>query len=251
VNQGSNNQQDTIKLTGFFRTIRKSPGRAIRLRMFFATFLCVGTIATVTVLSASSAQARVNEDAIFEMSLGGGFALPVGDFSNYWDTLGARNGFELDFSGGYFLTANLSLGLAVEYAQFSVNNPLNLQKLQKYRLYTLGAYGKYFTGLDSKISPYLRVQGGLTIPNFSAPLERIPGKAFRESQFEVGFDGLIGLGARISTSDWGGIFLEAAYRYTKVNGNTSTFEGELLTLPADVTHIQITAGIGFDFGPKQ
>jgi len=87
------------------------------------------------------------------VSLGGGLAIPVSDFSNYWDTLGAKNRFDLDFSGGYFLTPNLSLGLAVEYGQFSVDNALNPQK---YRLYTLGAYGKYFIGLDSKVSPYLR-----------------------------------------------------------------------------------------------
>jgi len=219
-----------------------------RSGMSFGALLCAGTIATIAALGTPTAQAGVNEDAIFEVSLGGGLAIPVSDFSNYWDTLGAKNGFDLDFSGGYFLTPNLSLGLAVEYGQFSVDNALNPQK---YRLYTLGAYGKYFTGLDSKVSPYLRVQGGLTIPNFSAPLEQTPGEAFRESEFSAGFDGLIGLGARISTSDWGGIFLEAAYRYTKASGNTSSFGNERLVLPADVTHIQLTAGIGFDFGPKQ
>lgn len=235
MNQRNISQQGANKLNKFFNSIRPQ----------VLALLCV---AAVVALSVSPTRAGVDEDAIFEMSIGGGFAIPVGDFNDYWDTLGARTGLELDFSGGYFLTPNLSIGVAFEYAQFSIDNPNNPQH---YRLYTFGGYGKYFSGLDSRVSPYLRVQGGVTIPNFSSPLVMTPGAAFRESQFDVAFDGLIGVGARISTSDKGGIFFEAAYRFTPLAGATSSFGNEPLTLPGDVSHIQLTAGIGFDFGPKQ
>ncbi len=224
---------------------KRASKRAGVVRSYLLAIFCASCLVA---LGATPSQAGVAEDAIFEVSLGGGLAIPTGGFSNYWDSLGAKSGYELDLSGGYFLTPNLSIGLAFELAQFTIDNPINPQH---YRLYTLGLYGKYFSGLDSKVSPYLRVQSGITIPNFSAPLAANPGKAFHESQFSPAFDALIGLGARISTSDGGGIFLEASYRFTKLGGNTSSFESETLVLPGDVSHIQLTIGFGFDFGPKQ
>ncbi len=235
MDQRNNIQQDADKLSSFFNSIR------IRV----LAFLCVGVVAALNV---SPVHAGVAEDAIFEGSIGAGFAIPSGGFSNYYDTLGANTGLELDFSGGYFVTPNLSLGVAFEYAQFSVDNPNNPQH---YRFYTFGVYGKYFTGLDSKVSPYLRVQGGLTIPNFSAPLTMSPPDTFAETQFEVGFDGLIGVGARISTSSKSGIYLEADYHFKQISGATGNFGDEILTLPGDAAYIQLNMGIGFDFGPKQ
>jgi Outer membrane protein beta-barrel domain len=245
VNQRNYNQPGNSRRSIDQRKANRLTGFLSSFRCYLLAGLCAGAMVA---LSAPQSQAEVDEDAIFEVSLGAGMAIPTGEFSNFWDTLGAKSGFELDLSGGYFVTPNISIGVAFELAQFSIDNPNNPQH---YRLYTLGAYGKYFAALDSRVSPYVRVQGGITIPNFSAPLADNPGKAYHESQFDPSFDGLIGLGARISTSENGGIFLEAAYRFTRVSGATAVFEGETLTLPNDISHIQLTIGFGFDFGPKQ
>ncbi len=235
MEQHNNSQQDANMSNRFFN--------AIRLQVM--ALLCAGAVVAISV---TPAQAGIDEEALFEVSFGAGFAIPVGGFSDFWDTLGAKTGLEMDISGGYFVTPNLSLGLAFEYSQFSIDNPANPQR---YRFYSIGVYGKYFTGLDSKVSPYIRVQGGLTLPNFSAPVTIDPPKIFDEIEFSAKIDALIGIGARISTSSKSGVYFEAAYRYKPIGGSTGNFGSEIIELPSDAPYIHLTAGIGFDFGPKQ
>lgn len=203
------------------------------------------------VLFPLQAAAEIHEDAKFEISIGGGLSISVDDFKNNFQfapptnssgNVNAENGFHVTASGGYFLLDQLSIGVSFSYSQFGIDTTVSLFK---YRLYSFGVYGKYHFTYESRVTPYVRVQGGIAVPNFNTPLRTV-GFDFRENGYGISPEGLISLGARISTSEWGGLFLEVGYRYSNVAGSQTSFKQEQYELPADVAQVQISAGFSFD-----
>ncbi|MFQ5607487.1 MAG: outer membrane beta-barrel protein [Candidatus Zixiibacteriota bacterium] len=193
--------------------------------------------------------AEIHEDALFEVSIGGGLSVPVDDFkefrfADFNGDLGAGNGFHVDASGGYFLLDQLSIGVSLAFSQFGIDNPATDLK---YRIYSVGAYGKYHFGYESRVTPYIRLQAGIAVPNFSTPL-RTPGLAFRENPYDLRAEARASLGARISTSEWGGFFIEAGVRYSDVAESESDFKQEIYEIPVDAAQFQLTAGFSFDIG---
>lgn len=199
-------------------------------------------------LAARQATAEIHEDAKFELSLGGGLAVPADDFkSNYRfagepGNLGAKSGYHYTVSGGYYLLDKLSVGVNFTYSQFDVDS---IGIAFKYRLYSIGMYGKYHFTYENRITPYVRVLAGIAVPNFNTPLRTV-GLEFRENGYSIKPEGLISIGARISTTEWGGFFFEVGYRYSDVAGARTSFKQESYELPADVAQIQISAGFSFD-----
>ncbi len=199
------------------------------------------------------ASAEIHEDAKFELSFGGGISIPVDDFKNNFEfapptnftgKVNAENGYHIGASGGYFLFDQLSVGVNIAYSQFDIDRAITAFK---YRLYSFGVYGKYHFTYEGRVTPYVRVQGGIAVPNFSTPLRTV-GLGFRENGYGISAEGLVSLGARISTTEWGGFFLEVGYRYSDVAGSSTSFKQETYELPADVAQVQISAGFSFDIG---
>lgn len=205
------------------------------------------------VLFPLQAAAEIHEDAKFEISIGGGLSIPADDFksnfqfaapTNSSGDVSAESGYHFGGSGGYFLLDQLSIGVSFSYSEFGIDTSVTRLK---YRLYSFGVYGKYHFTYETRVTPYVRLQGGIGVPNFSTPLRTV-GFDFRENGYGVSAEALISLGARISTSEWGGFFLELGYRYSDVAGSQASFKQELYELPADVAQVQISAGFSFDLG---
>ena len=202
-------------------------------------------------LVARQAAAEIHEDAKFELSLGGGLAVPADDFksnyrfaptNNFTGNLAAKTGYHFTVSGGYYLLDKLSVGLNYSYSQFDIDPAITSLK---YRVYSIGMYGKYHFTYENRITPYVRVLAGIAVPNFNTPLRTV-GLGFRENGYGIKPEGLVSLGARISTTEWGGFFFEVGYRYSDVAGARTSFKQESYELPADVAQIQISAGFSFD-----
>lgn len=231
--------------------IQLSEKRARHSAQRYLTRLAALILFSGSALVSQQASAGIHEDAMFEVSFGVGISIPADDFKNNFEfapptnfigEVNAESGKHLTVSGGYFLFDQLSVGVSFAYSQFDIDPAITNFK---YRLYSFGLYGKYHFSYESRVTPYLRVQGGIVVPNFNTPLRTV-GLGFRENGYGLSGEGLVALGARLSTSDWGGFYLEVGYRYSDVAGSQTSFKQETYELPADVAQVQITAGFSFD-----
>ena len=107
------------------------------------------------VLTATPARAAIQEDAIFEVSLGGGLSVPSGDLSDYTfldETLQTATGYQFYAAGGYFFTDLLSVGLGLSYTEYGMDAPaLANSSGMKFRFYTASIYGKYPEGIPVRV----------------------------------------------------------------------------------------------------
>lgn len=240
-------------------TARPSPAKQIICKQAISQqsnrglplLVLLGAIAVTTLAPSENLQARIHDDAAFEVSIGGGPSIPTSDFSSFHaDTLGAKSGYQFGVSVGHFVTDLLSLGVGFNYSESKVVSGATPENLLHYRLYSGGVYAKYHFGYSKKVTPYVRLQANVSAPDFTTPLTT-PGLSYRENSYDLSLGVVASLGARISTFEWGGIFVEAGYRYISTAGKGTSFKQIDYVIPADVSQIEISAGFSFDIGPKQ
>lgn len=229
--------KDSSKETGLFSKRRTA--------ILIAAVAC--TLAVT--LAPAQSKAEIHEDALFEFSLGAGLSFASGDLSDFYnnsDTLGADGGFNLHASAGLFVSDLMTVGLALDFNQFGLqHDTTNFH----HRFYSVNGYLKYHFGYEAKATPYIRLQAGLVFPNMATPLGTA-GRGLRELSYDPALTFSAALGTRVSTSEWGGLYLELAYRMMKVKDKSESFDRIEYMLPSDAPMIQLTAGFSFDIGPK-
>ncbi len=181
----------------------------------------------------------------YEVSVTGGLSMPSGSLKNWNDSMGAKTGFDVGGSGGYFINDRISVGGYFSYVQF----PMEKYKLH-YKFYDIGGYAKYaFTG-DSKLEPYLKVKAGVEFAKFATWIGP-NGTRLRELSYGAGLAMAIFAGAVYYTSDYGGVFVEAGYNFAKLKNNSVENGGVKYHLKDNINYLNIRAGLSVFFGPEQ
>lgn len=190
--------------------------------MFRKTALLIGALAMMVL--ASQAQAADP----WRISIGGGLAVPVGDFST--DLSGSSPGF--DASLGYTVgpsidyRVNQQFGIGVD-GFFASNNikkeDRDLIRTQapadpafdlKYTQVGGGVHGTYWFPMQySPMSPY--IVGGIGLTNFKAKTES-NNSTLAGEQSKTGFSGRAGLGAAFKASEVVSLGLEGDYNFVSL-----------------------------------
>jgi len=187
----------------------------------------------------------------FEVMMFGGFGLPMGEFSDYNDSLGAKTGLNFGMSGGYFLNDRICLGGYFHYTQFGLEEPegLDLSDMH-YKMYNAGLYLKYaFTG-ESNFEPYIKLSAGANFAKFATwvgpELKRM-----REVSYDPGLSSALSAGFVYYTSEWGGLSLEASYHFDPLQANEGDYFGQTFAIFEDLNYLRINAGVTVFFGPEE
>lgn len=212
-------------------------------------FLIIGLV----VVLASGALAQDDEyyvKDVMEVNFFGGIGIPTGDISNYSDTAGAGNGFNLGFDAGYFITFDWVAGLDFTYTQFPVEKTANAEGLH-HRLYSPSLYLKYYFNGGSDWIPYLKVHAGIDFPKFATFVTSTKGNRYREISFDPVFAYGIGAGLFKYTSDFSGLFVEVNYHRAISKDATATFEDVDYKFNDNLATVDVHGGIRILIGPSQ
>lgn len=229
----------------------------------FTWFLVVSLVAVMSAGVMAQDDDEESEKDFIEVAIFGGGAMPMGGLSDWTisnettgsDELGAQFGWDLGFDVGHFLTTNLVLGLNVTYAQFGIESDEPAVAAMRHQLIGPAAYLKYYFSGESNLMPYIKGQVGVDIVKFTTRVmdPNLDNGSFeyRELSYRPGLSFSFGGGLFYYTHDYGGLFLEAAYRTALTSGVTSTYEGIDYPFGETAGVIDIHAGIKVFFGTDE
>ncbi|UCD94582.1 MAG: outer membrane beta-barrel protein [Candidatus Zixiibacteriota bacterium] len=181
----------------------------------------------------------------FEVTLNGGLTNPTSALTDWKDSLGAKLGFHLGGSGGFYFTNRICTGLYFSFAQMGMEGDWE----RNFKSYDFGGYLKYAFAGESNFEPYLKLSGGAVWPKYPIWVSPAQNK-LREQSFDPGF-GMAGyLGLLYYTSDYGGIFFEFGYHNDFLDGTETDYQGEIYTIEDDISYMDFRAGITVFFGPE-
>jgi hypothetical protein len=222
-------------------SLRKIEGRlmkSLRLLLILTAFAALSISAL--------AQEEEGRWRNFEVTLDGGLTMPSGALSDWKDSLGAKLGFHLGGSGGFYFTDRICAGLYFSYTQLGLEGDWD----RHFKSYDFGGYLKYAFAGESNFEPYLKASAGAVWPKY--PMWVTPAQnKLREQSFdpELGLAGYIGL--LYYTSDYGGLFLEFGYHNDFLEGTETDYQSEIYTIEDNVSYMDIRAGITVFFGPEE
>jgi outer membrane protein with beta-barrel domain len=214
-----------------------------------------GLLISVILLLALSISAYAQDDdeddykwRNFELNIVGGLSLPSGGTSDWYDSLGAKTGFNVGLSGAYFLTNNIGIGAYFTYTRFGVDDA-KIENNLSHHLYDAGLYFKYaFTG-ESSWEPYLRLNAGVLFPKFATWVGEEKTQ-LRELSYDPALSLGIYAGLMFYTSDYGGVYLEAGYHNDITDGIKGEYASEKLNFNDNTNYIEIRGGVSVYFGPE-
>ena len=191
-----------------------------------------------------------DEKDVLEVNVGAGLGLPMGAIKDWKDTLGAKSGPAGIFHVGYFLSANLVLGVNFTFDQFGIDSSdPNLK--QHHRLYSPGLYLKYHFFGTSDLVPFVELDAGADFVKFSTHVYDNGDPKYRELGYQPGFALGLAAGVHYYTSDFGGLFLQAGYHHGFTKNLTKTYGGNEYTFGENLNLLTLTAGIQVFFGSGQ
>jgi hypothetical protein len=174
--------------------------------------------------------------------------------------LGAEMGFNFGIEVGYFLTANMVLGLNVTASQYTIDpdvpneNDLPAIESRHHRIYSPSLYLTYYFSGESSLVPYVKGSAGIDVVKFTTRVYDLNegGDEYRELSYDPGFAFGVGGGLFYYTHDYGGLFLEVNYRH----GLTSDVESDYGTRGPYVfgeaaSLLNVNAGIKVFFGSDE
>jgi len=194
-----------------------------------------------------SAMAQEDEDEEkwrnFEVTLIGGLNFPMSDFKDWTDSLGAKTGYNIGLSGGYYLTERFSFGAYFAYSAHG----MEIYDLN-YKLYDIGGYLKYAFSGESNFEPYFKVSAGAVIPKFATWVTQD-----RNLLRELSYDPTLSLGVYAGflyyTSDFGSLYLELGYHNDMTEDVEGEYASETIKLASKINYLQLRTGITVFFGP--
>ena len=196
-----------------------------------------------------------------EVAIYGGGAIPMGGLSEWTisnettgtENLGAKFGWDVGFDIGHFLTTDMVLGINVTYAQFGIDNNTPELASMCHRLIGPAAYLKYYFSGESNLMPYVKGQVGVDVVKFTTRVwdQNVGAYEYRELSYKPGFAFSLGGGLFYYTHDYGGLYLEAAYRTALTKDVVGDYEGLEYTFGETAAIIDIHAGITVFFGSDE
>ncbi|MBN2226556.1 MAG: outer membrane beta-barrel protein [candidate division Zixibacteria bacterium] len=207
-------------------------------------FIALALVLALSVAAMAQEDEEEEKWRDFEVTLIGGGSLPMGDFKDWSDTLGANFGFTVGLAAGYYFTERFSAGLYFTYSDHGTDN-YDLG----YKMYDIGGYLKYaFTG-ESNWEPYVKLSGGALAPKFATWVT-----PDRNLLRELSYDPAISLGVMAGvlyyTSDFGGIYAEVGFHNDLTKDVEAEYAGETYKLESNVNYIQMRVGVSVFFGPE-
>jgi hypothetical protein len=211
----------------------------------------IQAIVIMTVLAGTMpALAQYETDPYIEGYVGGNYTLPMGHIKNDLvpDSLNATAALGFNAGVGYHLKPQMVIGLF-----FDLRN-MKAQDLElNHRVYEVGVYGKYFLTdiMEKRVSPYVRVSGGMNISKLVTRVEDSFGPVFRELSYNPSVGLGASLGVHIRTNDYGALYVEGSFNQDFMNGVTGKFKGIEYSWDKDNQYVVIRAGVKFNIGPKE
>ncbi len=218
----------------------------------------LGSLLLVMLLSVN-ATAQDDEYAyndILEFALYGGAGIPGGDITDWGDSLalGATTGWSIGFDLGYFVTPAVTVGINLVYTRFGVDTDANtdLASGLNHHLYTPNFYAKYHFISATNWLPYLKGQVGLENAKFVTAIDRDSSpRIFRELSYGPALSVAVGGGLFYYVHDFGGLFLEANYRYSFTENVEKELDEGTRVFGSNLSVIDVRAGIRVIFGSTE
>ncbi|MFQ5453897.1 MAG: hypothetical protein ACE5D6_06890 [Candidatus Zixiibacteriota bacterium] len=182
---------------------------------------------------------------IVEINFFGGMGIPVGEVTDWNDSLGMKNGFEIGIEVGYFVTDKFTAGFNFMFSQYSIDaaeNDLAAANL-KHRLYNPSLFLKYYLLAESNWAPYIKVHAGLDNPKFTTFVINPAENRYRQISYDPAFAFGIGAGLFYYTSDYSGLFIEGNYHFAASSDIEASYLGNKYLFRNNLTIIDIHAGI--------
>lgn len=206
-------------------------------------------IITAFILPTTAPFAQEEEESsdVLEVAISGGLMVPGGGISDFGDSLGAQSGTTISAQIGFFVTPEITVGLDFGYATLGVDNATFESANHQY--YNAMLYGKYFFFGESKLTPFVKVLGGVHAPKFSTIVRR-EGTLFalREQSYDPALAFGAAVGALFLTSDNGGLFLEAGYQISMSDKVSATFQNIEYPFGQNAGLLTLKAGFNVFFG---
>ena len=220
--------------------------------LFILTFILALSIPGA---AQEEAQAREQEQEgkwrNFEVVFDGGLTIPLGGLSDWKDSLGAKNGFHIGGSGGYYFTERICVGTYFHYTELGMEKPVAPGEWNlNFWMYDFGGYLKYVFAGESDFEPYVKLSGGAIwtkFPTWVTPTQNV----LRQESYDPGFSMAVSAGVLYYTSDYGGVFLELGYHNDFMKGVEANYRGEVYEMPDDIKYLELRAGLTAFFGKEE
>jgi hypothetical protein len=206
--------------------------------------LLVFLLILITALSAFAQEQEANWRN-FEVSVISGLSIPTGTLKTWNDSMGAKTGFPVGFSGGYYFNEKLCLGAYFTYTRYG----MKLYDMH-YIVHDGGLYLKYAFVGESNIEPYVKLSAGAAIVNFPTWIAPYAAR-LRELSYDPGLSLGVNAGLLYYTSDFGGLYVEGSYHYAAIKDHESTHKDIKYYLEDNLSYFDVRAGITVFFGPGQ
>ncbi len=207
------------------------------------------TLASILLLAVSVVAQEEEEEEEkwrnFEVSIHGGLTQP-GEFLSDWkDTLGAKLGFNLALSGGYYFNNSFCTGLYFTYSQMNIEGDWD----RMFRMFDIGAYAKYALTGESDFEPYGKLAVGVISPKYPTLIPPDVRNQLREQSYDPGISAAFYAGLLYYTSDNGGIFLEGGYHNDFLKDVRSDYADD--TIEENVKYFEYRIGITVFYGSDE
>ena len=226
----------------------------------FSWFLVVSLMLVMSAGVVAQDDDEDYEKDFIEFAVFGGGAVPMGGLSDWTVTnetgtkeLGAKTGWDFGLDVGHFLTTNLVLGLNLTYAQFGIESDEPAVATMRHQMIGPAAYLKYYFSGESNLMPFIKGQVGVDVVKFTTEVfdPNINGLKYRELSYRPGLSFSFGGGLFYYTHDYGGLYLEAAYRTALTKDVVSDYQGREYTFGETAAILDIHAGIKIFFGSDE
>nr|MBN2277730.1 hypothetical protein [candidate division Zixibacteria bacterium] len=186
----------------------------------------------------------------FEVAMDAGLTLPMGELSDWNDSLGAKVGYNIGTFGGYYVTNSMCVGIYFDYSRMKMEEPPSEGTWdRKFQMYNFGAYVKYAIVGESNFEPYVKLTCGAVWTKFptwvTEDLNRLREQSYDPALSLGGY-----LGLMYYTSDYGAIFLEAGYRNDFTDGTEADYRGFISTINENLNYVEIRGGVTAFFGSE-
>lgn len=216
----------------------------------------LGSLLMVMLLSVNAVAQDEDEYAyndILEFALYGGVGVPGGDVTEWGDSLslGATSGWSIGFDFGYFVSPRITIGVNLIYTRLGVDTDAgtDLASDLNHHLYTPNLYLKYHFVSETNWLPYLKGQVGLENAKFVTAIDRPSApRVYRELSYSPSLSVAAGAGIFYYVHDYGGLFLEANYRYSFTEDAEKELDEGTRVFGSNMSTIDVHAGIRVIFG---
>jgi len=186
----------------------------------------------------------------FEVTLDAGLTIPSGSITDWYDSLGAKSGFGIGGSGGYYFNNSVCMGIYFSYNRLGMEEPASEGTWErKFQTYDFGAYAKYALVGETNFEPYVKFSAGMIWPKFPTWVGEDANR-LREQSYDPGVSLAGYIGMLYYTSDYGGIFLEVGYHNDFVDGVEADYHGLIYQINDNLNYLQIKGGVTVFFGPE-